>query len=75
MKKILFISLAFLLTVGSISLVSCNSNKAVSHGSNENDHTSAIPGKDDYVISILSGVESGIFKSDYLLNESADPYY
>ena len=72
MKKILFLSLAFLHTVGCISIVSCNSNKAVSHGSNENDHTSASPGKDDYVISILSGVVSGIFKSDYLLNESAD---
>lgn len=72
MKKVFLLPLVFLLTVGCISLVSCNSNKPIDHGSNENDHTPAILGKDDYVISILSGVDSGIFKSDYLMNESTD---
>ena len=72
MKKVFLLPLVFLLTVGCISLVSCNSNKPIDQGSNENDHTPAILGKDDYVISILSGVDSGIFKSDYLLNESTD---
>lgn len=77
MKKTFLLSLVSLLILSCISLTACNSHTLKNDNSQyntnkENDGENIITGNDNYVISILAGVENGIFKSTHVLNESND---